>query len=109
MQYDEQDVYLENKAYKTKPLILHGNGLSKIQFSSLANYLGKAWRPSEGCLACKENELDLTKKSHEDLPRVTIGIFITYPTPFLEEGLLKIYEQTYPKDLINLFIYNSVS
>lgn len=109
MQYDDKEAYLENVAYNTRPLILHGNGLAKVPFNSLANYLGKMWNPSDGCIACKENTLNLGALPHEKLPRVTVAIFINYPTPFLEEALEKIYQQTYSRDLIDLFIHNSVS
>ncbi|XP_015171280.1 PREDICTED: procollagen-lysine,2-oxoglutarate 5-dioxygenase 3 isoform X1 [Polistes dominula] len=104
-----QEAYLQNTVYNTIPLIVHGNGYSKLALNSLGNYLARAWSPEEGCLNCWDNviELDITKP--DKFPIILIALFINIPVPFLEEFLLSVYRQTYPKSKLHLFIYNDVS
>ena len=52
--------FVVNTAYSTEPLVLHGNGPSKIVLNSLGNYLANAWSPKSGCNACKLNRTDLS-------------------------------------------------
>lgn len=40
--------------------------------------------------------------------KVLIALFIPKPTPFFEDFLRKVKDLKYPKNKINLFIYNSV-
>lgn len=90
------------------PLILHGNGGSKLLLNSLGNYVAKAWSPEEGCISCWENTIDLDSKKIEEYPKLLVAVFIEKPTPFLEEFLEKIYEQEYPKSRLHLFVHNTV-
>ncbi|XP_012135908.2 procollagen lysyl hydroxylase isoform X1 [Megachile rotundata] len=99
---------LLNTVYNTEPLILHGNGYSKLSLNSLGNYLANAWSPEEGCVMCWEGTTELDKTLPETYPVILIAIFIERPTPFLEEFLLTIYEQAYPKSKLDLFIHNTV-
>jgi len=39
---------------------------------------------------------------------VYIAIFIEYPTPFLREYFEKIFNLTYPKNRLAIFIHNQV-
>ena len=48
-------IYLENTVYGTRPLLLHGNGPSKLALNSLSNYLVGAWNSEQGCLSCWED------------------------------------------------------
>lgn len=91
----------------TTPLILHGNGPSKIYLNNFGNYLPRAYHPVEGCRHCRHGEIDL--KKFKEFPVVLLGIFIEHPTPFLEEQLQKVYEIDYPKNKMHLFIHNTVS
>lgn len=43
------------------------------------------------------------------MPKVTIGIFIIKPTPFLEEFFDSILALEYPREKLSIFIYNAVS
>lgn len=43
------------------------------------------------------------------MPKVTIGIFIIKPTPFLEEFFDSILALEYPREKLGIFIYNAVS
>lgn len=106
---DENEVYLENIVTITRPSVLHGNGLSKLEFNTLSNYLANSWSPTSGCVACKEDNLKLADLPHEKLPRVMISVIVAQATPFFEETLEKIYFQNYPHNHIDLFIYNEVS
>lgn len=61
---DDLDVVegaLLNTVHNTKPLVFHGNGLSKLAFNTLANYLAHSWTPTEGCISCHENNIHLDK------------------------------------------------
>lgn len=91
----------------TKPLIVHGNGPSKIYLNNFGNYVARAYHPVDGCRHCKHGEIDLT--NFKEFPIVLMGIFIEHPTPFLEEQLEKVYQIDYPKKRIHLFIHNAVS
>lgn len=99
--------YLKNVVEHTKPVIVHGNGPSKIYLNGLANYLARAWHPEEGCRHCKLGMIDL--ENFKELPIVLLALFVEYPTPFLEEQLEKIYAIDYPKRRIHLFVHNTVS
>lgn len=105
----KEDSYkvLKNVVMHTKPLIVHGNGPSKIYLNIFGNYVPRAYHPVEGCRHCKKGELDLSK--FKQLPVVLVGIFIEQATPFLEEQLQKVYDIDYPKDRMHLFIHNAVS
>lgn len=54
--------YLQNTVYNTRPLIIHGNGPSKIVLNSLGNYLMNSWSSTSGCNACKLNRTNLNDK-----------------------------------------------
>ncbi|XP_076684470.1 procollagen lysyl hydroxylase isoform X1 [Andrena cerasifolii] len=99
---------LVNTVYKTEPLILHGNGYSKLSLNSLGNYLANAWNPEEGCVMCWEDTVEIDKSVPDTFPVLVIAIFIENPTPFLEEFFVAIREQIYPKSKLHLFIHNNV-
>lgn len=58
---DVQDSILVNTVHDTRPLVFHGNGVSKLSFNSLTNYLANSWSQKDGCLICKENNIDLSQ------------------------------------------------
>lgn len=51
--------YIENIVTKERPLIVHGNGPSKMTLNHYGNYLAKAWSASEGCALCAEKRIKL--------------------------------------------------
>lgn len=51
--------YIENVATKERPLIVHGNGPSKLTLNNYGNYLAKSWSVKNGCAMCKEKKIDL--------------------------------------------------
>jgi procollagen-lysine,2-oxoglutarate 5-dioxygenase len=99
---------VKNVMYHTRPLILHGNGPSKISLNYIGNYVPNAWNSVEGCVHCKEDHFDLANKDRSQIPAVVLAVFIELNTPFLEEQLQKIHAQDYPKERIDLFIHTAV-
>ncbi|XP_069474352.1 procollagen-lysine,2-oxoglutarate 5-dioxygenase 2 isoform X2 [Ambystoma mexicanum] len=93
-----------NTVYDTFPVILRGNGPTKVQLSYFGNYVPNAWSRETGCRVCDVDLLDL---SGNDYPTVTLGIFIEQPTPFVPEFLEKLLTLDYPKEKLKFFIHNS--
>ncbi|WP_411023810.1 hypothetical protein, partial [Salmonella sp. s51228] len=80
--FEEEDTILKNIEYGTLPAMVHGNGPSKHILDILGNYLAKSWTEGKGCLNCEDNKILLDAVSDEDLPHVTIGLFIEEPSAF---------------------------
>ena len=108
LRFKGNDAYVQNTAHNTVPMILHGNGLSKLLLNSLGNYVAQAWSSEEGCLSCWDNTIELENSDEDSYPKILVALFIEKPTPFLEEFLEKIYEQKYPKKKLHLFVHNNV-
>ncbi|XP_014472797.1 PREDICTED: procollagen-lysine,2-oxoglutarate 5-dioxygenase 3 [Dinoponera quadriceps] len=108
LRFKGEEAYLQNIVYNTVPLVLHGNGHSKLVLNSLGNYLARAWTSDEGCLACWDRTVELDKTKPEAHPVILIAVFVERPTPFLEEFFDAIYRQSYPKSRLHLFIHNAV-
>ncbi|XP_043260024.1 procollagen-lysine,2-oxoglutarate 5-dioxygenase isoform X1 [Colletes gigas] len=108
LKFEGRKTSLQNTVYNTQPLVLHGNGNSKLSLNSLSNYLAQAWNTEDGCLECWEGTIELNKTQPETYPTILVAIFIEQPTPFLEEFLTKIYRQIYPKSKLHLFLHNTV-
>ncbi|KAF9804957.1 hypothetical protein SFRURICE_007860 [Spodoptera frugiperda] len=97
--------YIENVVTKQRPLIVHGNGPSKLTLNHFGNYLAKAWSSTEGCAMCNEKRIEL---KDDKLPTVMMAVFIEQATPFLEEFLDQVLTTDYPKDKIHLLLRNNV-
>ncbi|KHJ41694.1 oxidoreductase, 2OG-Fe(II) oxygenase family protein [Trichuris suis] len=100
-------VRLANLAYSSEPLIVHGNGPSKIHLNMLGNYLGNWWNPSIGCIACEEDELQLDQ-DEEKWPFVVLASFITKPSPFVDLYFENLLSLSYPKSRMGIYLYNGV-
>uniref|UniRef100_A0A0K2SV11 procollagen-lysine 5-dioxygenase n=1 Tax=Lepeophtheirus salmonis TaxID=72036 RepID=A0A0K2SV11_LEPSM len=101
----EEDGYpfLHNVEHNTQPLLVHGNGPSKIVLNGMGNYLPMAWNQVDQCTSCLEDLMEL----HIDVaPRVLIGVYIEGATPFLTEFFEKLTKLKYPKDKLSLHVYN---
>ncbi|KAK1117502.1 hypothetical protein K0M31_016535 [Melipona bicolor] len=109
LKFEGSKASLLNTVYNTEPLILHGNGYSKLSLNSLGNYLAHAWSPEEGCIMCWEGMIELDTATPKSYPIILIAIFIERPTPFLNEFLAAIYRQAYPKSKLHLFVHNNVA
>lgn len=56
-------------------------------------------------MVCDDNNIVL---NDEELPTITIAIFIEKATPFLEEFFDNVLTIDYPKKQINVFLHNAV-
>jgi procollagen-lysine,2-oxoglutarate 5-dioxygenase len=90
------------------PLIVHGNGGSKLLLNSLGNYVANSWSLEEGCLNCWKDTIELDDAKPSQFPKLLVAIFIEKPTPFLEEFLRKIRNQVYPEQRLHLFVHNNM-
>lgn len=105
LRFKDDDAYLFNTAYNTNPLVIHGNGASKVVLNSLGNYLAKSWAPQDGCQICNEDKISLESLKGEQYPNVVMGLFLEKSTPFLEEFLQRIASLVFPKQNIDLYIH----
>lgn len=102
----EDFVHLTNSKFNTNPVVIHGNGRSKLELNAFGNYLAKAWTKKTGCTKCNlVNYLDSLKP--DQYPSILLSIFIDKPSAFLEEFLNKIANLNYPAKKISMFVYNN--
>ncbi|PSN33660.1 Procollagen-lysine [Blattella germanica] len=107
LRFKGHEAYVQNTAYNTVPLVVHGNGPSKLVLNTLGNYLANSWNPEDGCLSCWDGSLVLEDEDPKKYPTVLIAVFIEQPTPFLEEFFDKLFNIEYPKEKLHLFVHNS--
>uniref|UniRef100_A0A8C4RXK6 Procollagen-lysine, 2-oxoglutarate 5-dioxygenase 1a n=1 Tax=Erpetoichthys calabaricus TaxID=27687 RepID=A0A8C4RXK6_ERPCA len=106
LKFENGRVRARNVVYDTLPVLVHGNGPTKLQLNYLGNYIPKAWTFETGCTVCNEDLQDLSVLQKSEYPMVLIGIFIQQPTPFVEVFFERLLNLQYPKDRLKLFIYN---
>ncbi|XP_037038309.1 procollagen-lysine,2-oxoglutarate 5-dioxygenase isoform X2 [Bradysia coprophila] len=106
LEFDEDsgESYITNLESETRPAIIHGNGPSKVQLNNFGNYLAGSFVFSR-CVACEESVIELGEDNQ--LPTVTLALFIEKPVPFLEEYFDLIWALDYPKNKVDLFIHNA--
>uniref|UniRef100_A0A663LMI7 Procollagen-lysine,2-oxoglutarate 5-dioxygenase 1 n=1 Tax=Athene cunicularia TaxID=194338 RepID=A0A663LMI7_ATHCN len=109
LKFENSRVRARNLLYDTLPVVIHGNGPTKLQLNYLGNYVPQIWTFETGCTVCDEGLRSLTGFKDEALPMILIGIFIEQPTPFLSQFFLRLRNLHYPKQRIQLFIHNHVS
>lgn len=51
---------LENIRFNTHPVVVHGNGLSKLTLNSYTNYIPNKWSHENGCISCYDNTIDFS-------------------------------------------------
>uniref|UniRef100_A0A8C9L7G2 Procollagen-lysine,2-oxoglutarate 5-dioxygenase 1 n=1 Tax=Pavo cristatus TaxID=9049 RepID=A0A8C9L7G2_PAVCR len=103
LKFENARVRARNLLYDTLPVIIHGNGPTKLQLNYLGNYIPQIWTFETGCTVCDEGLRSLA------LPMILIGVFIEQPTPFLSQFFLRLRNLHYPKQRIQVFIHNHVS
>uniref|UniRef100_A0A096LV87 Procollagen-lysine, 2-oxoglutarate 5-dioxygenase 3 n=1 Tax=Poecilia formosa TaxID=48698 RepID=A0A096LV87_POEFO len=108
LKFERSKVRVRNVAYDTLPVVIHGNGPTKLQLNYLGNYVPTAWTYEHGCGGCDDDLLLLGDRQEEDLPLVFLSVFIEHPTPFMDEFLERLATMNYPKTRIRLFIHNNV-
>ncbi|XP_054904592.1 procollagen-lysine,2-oxoglutarate 5-dioxygenase 1 [Poeciliopsis prolifica] len=106
LKFEDGRVRARNVQYDTLPVILHGNGPTKLQINYLGNYVPNSWTFETGCTACLENLRSLSSLKESEYPLVVIGIFIQQPTPFVSVFFERLLKLQYPKNRLKLFISN---
>uniref|UniRef100_A0AAQ4QY68 Procollagen-lysine, 2-oxoglutarate 5-dioxygenase 2 n=1 Tax=Gasterosteus aculeatus aculeatus TaxID=481459 RepID=A0AAQ4QY68_GASAC len=100
-------VRVRNTVYDTLPVVVHGNGNTKMYLNYLSNYVPDTWNYEHGCTHCDDDVLDLSQL--KEYPNVLVGVFIEQPTPFLPEFFERLLSLDYPKDKLKVFVHNNVS
>uniref|UniRef100_A0AAQ4PCN4 Procollagen-lysine, 2-oxoglutarate 5-dioxygenase 2 n=1 Tax=Gasterosteus aculeatus aculeatus TaxID=481459 RepID=A0AAQ4PCN4_GASAC len=90
-------VRVRNTVYDTLPVVVHGNGNTKMYLNYLSNYVPDTWNYEHGCTHCDDDEY----------PNVLVGVFIEQPTPFLPEFFERLLSLDYPKDKLKVFVHNN--
>ncbi|XP_064641909.1 procollagen-lysine,2-oxoglutarate 5-dioxygenase 1-like isoform X4 [Lineus longissimus] len=108
LKFKGTEAFMYNTRTGTTPTVIHGNGPIKHEFNRLANYLAGHWTPTHGCISCSEDTFSLKDFAIEDYPSVTMGIILPHPTPFINEFFQRIAKLDYPKQKIDLYVFNRV-
>ncbi|KAG8005883.1 Procollagen-lysine [Nibea albiflora] len=106
LKFERAKVRARNVAYDTLPVVIHGNGPTKLQLNYLGNYVPTAWTFEEGCGICDNDLIFFT--DDDEMPLVYVAVFIEHATPFMEEFLDRLTTLNYPTERIRLFIHNNV-
>ncbi|CAB1416209.1 unnamed protein product [Pleuronectes platessa] len=105
LKFGTDRVRVRNTAHDSLPVVVHGNGNTKMYLNSLANYVPDTWNYENGCGHCDDDVVDLSQL--KESPNVLVGVFIEQPTPFLPEFFQRLLTLDYPHDKIRLFIHNN--
>ncbi|XP_013855865.1 multifunctional procollagen lysine hydroxylase and glycosyltransferase LH3 [Austrofundulus limnaeus] len=108
LKFERAKVRLRNVAYDTLPVVIHGNGPTKLQLNYLGNYIPTVWTYEHGCGICDDDLLLFTDVADEDMPLVYFAVFIEHPSPFMEEFLERLTTLNYPRSRLRLFLHNNV-
>ncbi|XP_077344367.1 procollagen-lysine,2-oxoglutarate 5-dioxygenase 2 isoform X2 [Lithobates pipiens] len=102
--FDGPRARAQNTQYETFPILIHGNGPTKVQLNYFGNYVPDLWTPEIKCRNCDLDTIDLS--TIDDYPDITVGIFVEQPTPFLPEFFSRLLALDYPKDKLSVFLHN---
>ncbi|TNN88343.1 Procollagen-lysine,2-oxoglutarate 5-dioxygenase 2 [Liparis tanakae] len=105
LKFGTERVRVRNTVYDSLPVVVHGNGHTKMYLNSLANYVPNTWNYEKGCSHCDDDLVDLSQL--KEYPTVLVGVFIEQPTPFLPEFFHRLLTLDYPKDKLNIFVHNN--
>lgn len=105
LKFDRNQVRVRNVAYDTLPVVIHGNGPTKLPLNYLGNYVPNGWTPQGGCGFCNRDRRTLP--GGQPPPRVLLAVFVEQPTPFLPRFLQRLLLLDYPPDRVTLFLHNS--
>ncbi|XP_037629280.1 procollagen-lysine,2-oxoglutarate 5-dioxygenase 1 isoform X2 [Sebastes umbrosus] len=106
LKFEDGRVRARNVVYDTLPVVIHGNGPTKLQINYLGNYIPNTWTFETGCTECHKELNPLKALKESEYPLVVIGIFIQQPTPFVTVFFERLLKLQYPKNRLKLFIYN---
>uniref|UniRef100_A0A3P9D2B4 procollagen-lysine 5-dioxygenase n=1 Tax=Maylandia zebra TaxID=106582 RepID=A0A3P9D2B4_9CICH len=105
LKFGTDRVRVRNTAYDSLPVVVHGNGNTKMYLNYLANYVPNAWNYEHGCSHCDDDVVDFSQL--KVVSNVLVGVFIEQPTPFLPEFFQRLLTLDYPKDKLKLFVHNN--
>ncbi|XP_075462634.1 procollagen-lysine,2-oxoglutarate 5-dioxygenase 1 [Ascaphus truei] len=106
LKFENGRVRARNVMYDTLPVLVHGNGPTKLHLNYLGNYMPRVWTFETGCTICDEGLRRLNEVKEDSFPLVLIGVFIEQPTPFVSEFFKRLTDLQYPKKRIQLYIAN---
>ncbi|XP_030279099.1 procollagen-lysine,2-oxoglutarate 5-dioxygenase 1 isoform X2 [Sparus aurata] len=106
LKFENGRVRARNLLFDTLPVIIHGNGPTKLQINYLGNYIPNTWTFENGCTVCHQDLRPLTALKESEYPMVLIGIFIQQPTPFVTVFFERLLKLQYPKNRLKLLIFN---
>uniref|UniRef100_A0A3P8ZIN8 Procollagen-lysine,2-oxoglutarate 5-dioxygenase 1 n=1 Tax=Esox lucius TaxID=8010 RepID=A0A3P8ZIN8_ESOLU len=102
LKFEDGRVRARNVLYDTLPVIVHGNGPTKLQINYLGNYIPKVWTFETGCSGCLEDLRPLSGLKVVGFPCLVeyhwwfIGIFIQQPTPFVSVFFERLHKTGIP-------------
>ncbi|XP_047424302.1 procollagen-lysine,2-oxoglutarate 5-dioxygenase 2 isoform X2 [Mugil cephalus] len=105
LKFGTDRVRVRNTVYDSLPVVVHGNGNTKMYLNYLGNYVPNAWNYEHGCSHCDDDLVDLSQL--QEYPNVLVGVFIEQPTPFLPEFFHRLLTLDYPKDKLKVFVHNN--
>ncbi|XP_069025307.1 procollagen-lysine,2-oxoglutarate 5-dioxygenase 1 isoform X1 [Embiotoca jacksoni] len=106
LKFEDGRVRARNVVYDTLPVVIHGNGPTKLQINYLGNYIPTSWTFESGCTVCHEDLRPLTDLKEEEHPVVVVGVFIQQPTPFVSVFFERLLKLQYPKNRMKILIFN---
>ncbi|XP_069581318.1 procollagen-lysine,2-oxoglutarate 5-dioxygenase 1 isoform X2 [Brachyistius frenatus] len=106
LKFEDGRVRARNVVYDTLPVVIHGNGPTKLQINYLGNYIPTSWTFESGCTVCHEDLRPLTDLKDSKHPVVVVGVFIQQPTPFVSVFFERLLKLQYPKNRMKILIYN---
>jgi hypothetical protein len=80
LKFKGHEAYLQNTVYNTVPLVIHGNGPSKLVLNTLGNYLASSWDSEDGCLSCWDDSVVLEDKDVSVVLQIFLIICRTWET-----------------------------
>ncbi|XP_077410030.1 procollagen-lysine,2-oxoglutarate 5-dioxygenase 2 isoform X2 [Vanacampus margaritifer] len=105
LKFGTNRVRVRNTAYDSLPVVVHGNGNTKMYLNYLANYVPNTWNYEHGCSHCDDDVVDTAQL--KEFPNVLVGVFVEHPTPFLPEFFQRLMTLDYPKDKLKVFVHNN--
>lgn len=103
---ETDSIHVVNKEYRTRPLIIHGNGPSDLFLDIIGDYIGGSWSLKDGCVLCKN--IEFKDKGQREERSVLLALFIEDSTPFIERYFELIETLEYPRNKLNVLVHNGV-
>ncbi|KAM3719419.1 Multifunctional procollagen lysine hydroxylase and glycosyltransferase [Dirofilaria immitis] len=91
--------FIYNFIYNTYPLVIHGNGPSKLHLNHFGNYIDTLR------IAITQTQFTAMDLEKINLPRLFLSIIISKPIPFIREFFENIKKLVYADKQIDLYVY----